>query len=71
MDFLDYIYSVFKKDLIIFGQFRFVMYLLFYYMLGNEVILQFGDMVVVLVGVVYNVFVVGKELVIFFDVIKL
>lgn len=69
-DFPDHTHSVSKKDSIISGQFRFAMYLLFYYMLGNEVILQPGDMVVVPAGVVHNASVVGKESVIFFDATK-
>lgn len=45
-DFPDHTHSVSKKDSIISGQFRFAM-------LGNEVILQPGDMVVVPAGVVH------------------
>ena len=63
-DFPDHTHSVSKKDSIISGQFRFAM-------LGNEVILQPGDMVVVPAGVVHNASVIGKESVIFFDATKL
>ena len=63
-DFPDHTHSVSKKDSIISGQFRFAM-------LGNEVILRPGDMVVVPAGVVHNASVVGKESVIFFDATKL
>lgn len=62
-DFPDHTHSVSKKDSIISGQFRFAM-------LGKEVILQPGDMVVVPAGVVHNASVVGKESVIFFDATK-
>jgi len=62
-DFPDHTHSVSKKDSIISGQFRFAM-------LGKEVILQPGDMVVVPAGVVHNASVVGKESVVFFDATK-
>ena len=57
-DFPDHTHSVCKKDSIISGQFRFAM-------LGKEVILQPGDMLVV-----HNASVVGKESVVFFDATK-
>lgn len=62
-DFPDHTHSVTKKDSIISGQFRFAM-------LGKEVVLQPGDMVVVPAGVVHNASVVGNESVIFFDATK-
>ena len=62
-DFPDHTRSVSKKDSIISGQFRFAM-------LGKEVILQPGDMVVVPAGIVHNASVVGNESVIFFDATK-
>lgn len=62
-DFSDHTHSVSKKDSIISGQFRFAM-------LGKEVILQPGDMVVIPAGIVHNASVVGKESVIFFDATK-
>ena len=62
-DFPDHTHGISKKDSIISGQFRFAM-------LGKEVILQPGDMVVVPAGVVHNASVVGNESVIFFDATK-
>lgn len=63
MYFFDYLYGVFKKDVILRGQMKFCMY-------GQIVIFGLGDMIQVFQDRVYNVIVVGKDFLVFYDVIR-